>query len=205
MKILVIGATGNIGKHIISNIKKYHPLLIDNPTDLEILQASRNSSEYPLDVFDTQQLDSFLSKNKMFEAIVCAFGKTNWTKPEKLSDYEESIKNKALGQINVALRALQYVKPGGSITLTSGIVGKIMSPNGSQTAVTNGAIDAFVRSAATEITNIRINVVSPRLLDESFTSYARFFPGQETCTGEQIAKGYIRSIYGKETGMVIEI
>ncbi|PHM56888.1 short chain dehydrogenase [Xenorhabdus sp. KK7.4] len=205
MKILVIGATGNIGKHIISNIKKYHPLLADNPTELEIIQASRNSPEYSLDVFDNQKLDNFLSKNKMFEAIICAFGKTNWTKPESLRDYEESIKNKAFGQINVALQALKYIKPGGSITLTSGIVGKIMSPNGSQTAVTNGAIEAFVRSAATEITDARINVVSPKLLDESFTSYAKFFPGQETCTGEQIAKGYIRSIYGKETGMVIEI
>ncbi|PHM71528.1 short chain dehydrogenase [Xenorhabdus sp. KJ12.1] len=205
MKILVIGATGNIGKHIISNIKKYHPLLADNPTELEIIQASRNSPEYSLDVFDNQQLDNFLSKNKMFEAIICAFGKTNWTKPESLRDYEESIKNKAFGQINVALQALKYIKPGGSITLTSGIVGKIMSPNGSQTAVTNGAIEAFVRSAATEITDARINVVSPKLLDESFTNYAKFFPGQETCTGEQIAKGYIRSIYGQETGVVIEI
>ncbi|WP_340610594.1 short chain dehydrogenase [Xenorhabdus bharatensis] len=205
MKILVIGATGNIGKHIISNIKKYHPLLADNSTELEIVQASRHSPEYSLDVFDHQQLDNFLSKNKMFEAIICAFGKTNWTKPENLHDYEESIRNKAFGQINVALQALKYIKPGGSVTLTSGIVGKIMSPNGSQTAVTNGAIEAFVRSAATEITNARINVVSPKLLDESFSSYAKFFPGQETCTGEQIAKGYIRSIYGKETGRVIEI
>ncbi|MDR0219725.1 MAG: short chain dehydrogenase [Enterobacteriaceae bacterium] len=205
MKILVIGATGNIGKHIISNIKKYHPLLTDNATGLEILQASRHSSEYPLDVFDNKQLARFLSENKMFDAVVCAFGNTRWAIPEKLSDYEESLKDKALSQINVVLHALKYLNPGGSITLTSGVVGKVMSPGGSQTAVTNAVIDAFARSMITESPHIRINVVSPRLLDESFSRFAKFFPGQETCTGEQIAKGYIRSIYGKETGMVIEI
>ncbi|PHM44827.1 SDR family oxidoreductase [Xenorhabdus mauleonii] len=205
MKILIIGASGTIGKNVIDNLKKQHVLLTDNQTKLEIIASSRNSKENALDVFDKKQLNDFLSTHKMFDAVVCTFGKTVWTSPEKLSDYEESLNNKALGQINVALQSLKYIKQGGSITLTSGIVGKISSPYGSQTAVTNAAIEAFVRSAASELNNIRINAVSPRLLESSFSHYAKFFPGQETCTGEQVAKGYIRSIYGKETGVVIEI
>ncbi|PHM56297.1 hypothetical protein Xhom_01783 [Xenorhabdus hominickii] len=46
--------------------------------------------------------------------------------------------------------------------------------------------------------NIRINAVTLRLLNESIASYTKFFPEQETCSGEQIVKGYIRSIYSKK-------
>ena len=70
----------------------------------------------------------------------------------------------------------------------------------------NGAVEHFVKVVATELPNgIRINVVSPSLLQESVDVYGDFFPGYQPVSGNLVAKAYVRSALGVATGQVFKV
>ena len=74
---------------------------------------------------------------------------------------------------SVALNPNQDTNPGGSITLTTGILAEEPIRTGVQASTFNAAIDAFVRAAALEMPRgIRINAVSPGVLVESMPTHA---------------------------------
>jgi NAD(P)-dependent dehydrogenase (short-subunit alcohol dehydrogenase family) len=71
--------------------------------------------------------------------------------------------------------AQEYLNDGGSITLTSGIVAEQPIRFGAAASMTNAAVEGFVRGAAIELQRgVRINVVSPTVLEESLKRMARF-------------------------------
>ena len=91
---------------------------------------------------------------------------------------QRSIDSKLQGQVNLVLIGQHYLTEGGSITLTSGIIQDEFIPMGTSSALVNGAIGAFVASAALEIgRGIRINAVSPNALAGSWETYAPSFQG----------------------------
>ena len=92
---------------------------------------------------------------------------------------------------------------GGSITLTTGIMNHDFIKAGSAAAIVNSAIDGFVQAAALDMPRgIRINVVSPALLEDSKELYAEFCPGFEPVAGEVVARAYRKSVYGIQTGRI---
>lgn len=61
----------------------------------------------------------------------------------------------------------------------------------------NGAIEHFVKGAACELPRgIRINVVSPTVLEESMGKYADFFPGFVPVPAARVAQAYKKSVLG---------
>ncbi len=64
----------------------------------------------------------------------------------------------------------------------------------------NGAIESFVRAAAIELPNHRINAVSPTILEESMDSFGPYFPGFEPVAARRVALAYSKSIEGAQTG-----
>lgn len=80
--------------------------------------------------------------------------------------------NKVMGQVNVVLVGLGYVKDAGSFTLTSGVLDRDPIRMGTGAATANGALGGFVVGAAIEMPRgLRINVVSPGLLQVSEERY----------------------------------
>ena len=70
----------------------------------------------------------------------------------------------------------------------------------------NAALAGFVVGAAIELPRgLRINVVSPALLDESLKKFGSLFPGHETVPASRVAKAYVKSIEGAITGTVITV
>jgi NAD(P)-dependent dehydrogenase (short-subunit alcohol dehydrogenase family) len=111
-----------------------------------------------------------------------------------------------MGQINAAWAAVDYLNPNGSITLTSGILSDEFIAWGTSASTINGAIEHFVRAVATELPNgIRINVVSPTLLEESVNVFGGFFPGFEPVAGTRVAQAYVKSIAGVMSGRVFKV
>jgi NAD(P)-dependent dehydrogenase (short-subunit alcohol dehydrogenase family) len=105
--------------------------------------------------------------------------------------------------VNVALVAREYLNDGGSITLTSGIVAEQPIRNGASATMVNAAVEGFVRAAAIELPRgLRINAVSPTVLEESMGSYGPFFIGFEPAPGKRVALSYARSVDGAQTGQV---
>ena len=73
----------------------------------------------------------------------------------------------------------------GSFTLTSGVPDRDPVLKAVNAATVNGALKGFVTSAAIELERgIRINAVSPGLLEESAKKYEGLFPGHETVSIE---------------------
>lgn len=204
MRILLIGGGGTIGSSIHESILREHSQLSFNESSAEIIVVGRSSRPYPLDAKNEEICNIFFNNIGSFDALVCTFGETKWEKLNSICPISESLRNKAEAQIRVALAARKVIRSPGSVTLTSGVVGSILSPFGTASAVANAAIEAFVKSCSPEFPKgVRVNVVRPNLLLESKSKYEKFFPGQKTVTRDEVSAAYLRSIYGVETGTII--
>jgi NAD(P)-dependent dehydrogenase (short-subunit alcohol dehydrogenase family) len=89
--------------------------------------------------------------------------------------------DKLMGQVNLVLIGRQYLNNNGSFTLASGVLSHDPIRYGTAASLVNGAIDAFVRAAAVELTRgMRINAISPGVVTESLPAYGKFFRGHES-------------------------
>lgn len=69
-----------------------------------------------------------------------------------------------------------------------------------------GAIKAFVQSAAIEMPRgIRINNVSPNVLEESMDAYGPYFPGFEPIPARRAALAFRKSVEGAQTGQTYTV
>jgi NAD(P)-dependent dehydrogenase (short-subunit alcohol dehydrogenase family) len=120
------------------------------------------------------------------------------------ADFRKGLDDKLMGQINLTLIGQHLLNDNGSITLTSGVLDRDPIRQGANAAAVNGALGAFVRSAAIELPRgLRINVVSPGLLEESVKKYDGFFPGHEPVSSARVGLAYAKSVEGAITGQVI--
>lgn len=203
MRILVIGATGTIGSHVVTELRRYHDAL--GKGDLEIVQASRSSTTHGVDAADDVSVEALFKSVGEVDAVVSTIGTAEWVAADtaKLPTYAATIDGKLVSQLRIALTARAHVRRGGSITLTSGIVGHFAFPGGSASAVVNQGLDAFVRTASPELPDLRLNTVSATVLEESAAGYAAAFPGATAVSGERVGKAFVRSVFGIETGQTI--
>jgi enoyl-[acyl-carrier-protein] reductase (NADH) len=111
-----------------------------------------------------------------------------------------------MGQVNLALAAREVLKPAGSITLTSGTTSTEPILGGAALSMVNGALESWVRAAATELPQgWRINVVSPSLVEGTPAAACAAFPGFECVSGTRVALAYLRCLFSGINGQVIRI
>ena len=73
-----------------------------------------------------------------------------------------------MGQINLVRIGKDYINPGGSFTLTTGILADDPVPMTTSAAMVNGGIHSFVKAAALEMKkDQRINVVASGLVEDA--------------------------------------
>lgn len=116
---------------------------------------------------DGKSIEKLFSEIGKFDALISAAGLLALAPLKDLSEehWDKSIQGKLLGQVNLALKALPYIKDNGSITLISGV--DAVTAGGIVASVVNRGIEAFVSTSAKEMPRgIRINAVSPGLLSE---------------------------------------
>ncbi|MGV2806747.1 short chain dehydrogenase, partial [Clostridium perfringens] len=116
------------------------------------------------------------------DAVISATGGAHFASITELTPElnEIGIESKLKGQINLVLLGMDYINNSGSFTLTTGIMMDDPIPQGASAAMANGGVKAFVKSASIEMPRgIRINSVSPNVLQESLGKYGEFFPGFE--------------------------
>lgn len=198
MKIVIIGASGTIGSAVASELAQRH----------ETIEVGSRSGAHQADMGDIAQVRALFARIGKVDAVVVTAGKLHFGPladftPEQ---FQLGLGSKLMGQVNVALVAQQYLNDGGSITLTSGIVAEQPIRNGAAASMTNAAVEGFVRGAAIELARgIRINVVSPTVLEESLDAYGPFFPGFEPASASRVALAYRRSVEGAQTGQVYRV
>lgn len=198
MKIVVIGASGTIGKNVADEFSKRH----------EVLYASRTNCKYQVDISSEESIQQLFSKIGMVDAIICAAGSVKWDLFENMSeaDYYVGIQSKMMGQVNLVRIGKNFISKNGSFTLTTGILADDPVLNASGSALANGAINSFAKAVAREQWgNFRINVVSPGLLEASAERLGAAFPGHVPVAVNRVIAGYVKSVEGLITGEVIRI
>lgn len=197
MKIIVIGGNGTIGSSVVKELTPRH----------EVLIACRHG-DLICDIGSEQSIRALFAKVGKVDAVVIATGATHWEEFSKMTPekYQIGLNSKLMGQVNVVLIGAEYLKDGGSFTLTSGILNCDPIKAGSSAAMVNGALEGFVKSAAIELPRgLRINVVSPTVIEESMGKFAPFFRGYQPVPARVAALAYSKSVEGLQTGQVYRV
>lgn len=192
MRIIVVGATGTIGRAVADALSAKH----------EVVGVSRNS-DVRVDIADRSSIHGLFAKTGRVDAVVSAAGAARFAPLVDLTDddFAFSIANKLMGQVNVIREALAHVSDGGSITVTSGVLALQPSPGSGAVSLVNAALEGFARAAALEAPRgIRVNVVSPPWITETLVKLGR--PADDGLPAAECAKSYVQSVEGTDTGVV---
>ena len=195
MRILIVGATGTIGRAVVAALKGRHDLVL----------ASKDDAPEQVDIGDPGSIKALYARVGRVDAVVCAAGLVAFKPLADLTnaDFSLSLASKLMGQVNLVRFGVASVADGGSFTLTAGLLAREPARSGAAVSLVNAGLEGFVRSAALELPRgQRINVVSPPNVSE--TLQAR---GQDPKAGlpaAQVARAYMASVEGKQTGAVLD-
>ncbi len=197
MKILVIGGNGTIGKKVSARLAEKH----------EVLVAGRSAVNHQVDFADSSSIKALFEKVGPVDAIVSIAGDAKWDTFEKLSeaDFYIGIKSKLMGQVNTVRIGKDYLNPGGSITLSTGILADDPVEMTTSAAMVNGAIHSFVKAVVLDLESIRVNAVCSDLVEDSFEKYKDYFPGNTPVPMRKIVDAYVKCIEGKINGRILRI
>jgi len=198
MKILIIGGNGAIGKKIYSHFSEKH----------EVVIAGRSSGDITVDIADIESIKSMFETLGKLDAVICIAGEAKWGTFDSMKeeDFYIGIRSKLMGQVNLVRIGQDYLNDGGSFTLTTGILADYPVALTTSAAMVNGGIHSFVKAVALELPkHMRINVVSPGLVEDSVERYSEFFPGHNPILMDKVVNAYVRSVQGWENGEVITI
>ena len=194
MRILIVGASGTIGQAVVDVLAARHQLVL----------ASRSKSPERVDLADPASIRALFKRVGRIDAVVSVAGEAAWKPLAQLTDedFAFSLGSKLMGQVNLVRFGSDVVADGGSFTLTSGVLATRPTPGGAAITLVNAGVDAFTRAAALELPRgIRINSVSPPWVSETLTAMGRDPSGGLPAT--DVARSYVESVEGKQTGAVI--
>lgn len=198
MRILLVGASGTIGKAVVKELGARH----------DILTAGSKSGDIQVDITDAVSIKTAFKRVGSVDAVVSTAGRVKFASLDDLDQagYEVGLKDKLMGQVNLVLLGRDSVKDGGSFTLTSGILDSDPIRAGSSASMVNGALNSFVIAAAIELTRgLRINAVCPGVLIESMKDFGPFFRGYDPVPSAKAALAYAKSVEGAQTGKVYRV
>jgi NAD(P)-dependent dehydrogenase (short-subunit alcohol dehydrogenase family) len=194
MKIVVIGASGTIGRPLAKALAKRH----------EVVRVAHTQGDRQADITSKESLEQLFEAVAPFDAVACAAGDATFKPLNDLSDadFEVGLESKLMGQVNVVRTATRRINDNGSVTLVSGVLADEPMPGSAAISLVNAGLNGFVRAAALELPRgIRINIVSPPWVRETLAAM-----GQDESQGmpaAQVVGAYMESVEGRRTGEVL--
>jgi NAD(P)-dependent dehydrogenase (short-subunit alcohol dehydrogenase family) len=195
MKIIVIGATGTIGRVVAQALADRH----------EVVPVSFSRAAIKVDISDTSSIVGMFERTGRADAVICAAGQAKFGPLAALTDadFALGLHNKLMGQVNLVRIGVEHVNDNGSFTLTSGILSRKPMKGAAAIGLVNAAIEGFCRSAALEMPRgIRLNVVSPNWVVETLRAL-NMDPSFGTPV-EDVARVYVRVVEGTMNGAVVD-
>ncbi|PSW61891.1 dehydrogenase [Photobacterium kishitanii] len=152
---VLIGGTSGIGAELAKQLE------YDNAI---VHVASRKTG---LDICNAQSVCDYFENIGAFDHLIITAG--SYAPAGKVVDVEVSqaqsaFNTKFWGTINSVKHAVRYIKKGGSITLTSGMLSRKVVANTYVKTAINAAMEATTKVLAKELAPIRVNAVSPGLI-----------------------------------------
>lgn len=190
MRIVVIGATGTIGRAVTAAL---------TARGHEVVPVSRPR----VDLATPSTVDTLFAEEPLADAVICCAASGRLTQLADDSDgsdeeFTTGADTKLLGQVHLVRRAVRHLRAVGSVTITSGRFDE-PTPGGAFGALVNSGLEAFVRAAAAELPQgPRVNAVSPGWVSETLTAL-----GMTDHTGTpaaEVARAYVDAVEGTMTG-----
>jgi NAD(P)-dependent dehydrogenase (short-subunit alcohol dehydrogenase family) len=195
MRVLLIGATGTIGRAVLEAFGAEH----------DVIAAGHKSGKYRVDINSTESIKALYKSAGKVDAVVSCAGQAAFKPLTQLSDedFDLSLRNKLMGQVHLVTLGLETVRDNGSFTLTSGVLAQEPMIGGAAISLVNAGLEGFTRSAALEMPRgIRINTVSPPWVSETLKAM-----GQDPSHGmpaAAVAKVYVKTVLGSSTGKIVD-
>ncbi|AUJ36517.1 SDR family oxidoreductase [Vibrio vulnificus] len=207
---VVLGGTSGIGAELAKQLKSEHTI---------VHVASRQTG---LDISDEKSVYHYFETIGAFDHLIVTAG--SYAPAGKVVDVEitqakYAFDTKFWGAVLAAKHGARYLKQGGSITLTSGMLSRKVVANTYVKAAINAAIEATTKVLAKELAPIRVNAISPGLTkteaykgmnaDDRDAMYQRtqsHLPVGKVGEASDIAMAYLFAIQNSYmTGTVIDV
>ncbi len=176
----------------------------------------------PVDVTDSASLQRLFETVRRFDHLVYTSGPSVRAKPlieTDLAEAQDNFNVKLWGSLRAIQLALPFLDAHGSISLTSGQLGRKLAPGQFIKTSINAATEALGKQLAKELAPRRVNVISPGVIDTPayaglaeeqrvtmFAKAAGALPVGRVGQAEEVAAGYVLAMEnGFMTGAVIDI
>ena len=132
------------------------------------LQTLPTGSEgYAVDLTSEAQIKAFFTQRGPFDHLVFTAGEKlqlGEIAATELSAMRQAFEVRYFGAVTAVKYAQPYLRPGGSVVLTTGIARMRPGKGWAVAASILGAMDALTRALAVELAPIRVNTVSPGIV-----------------------------------------
>jgi NAD(P)-dependent dehydrogenase (short-subunit alcohol dehydrogenase family) len=167
-KVVVVGGSSGIGLSTAELAKREGADVIiasRNAEKLDAVAKTLNAIAIPADVTSDESVaDLFRRCGPVDHVVVTAAQlRTGPFKTVAMDDVRATMEGKFWGSWRVA-RAAEF-RPGGSLTLVSGYLSVRPRPNSAIIGAANGALESLARSLALDLAPVRVNCVSPGIID----------------------------------------
>ena len=195
MKVLLIGATGTIGKAVAARLSSEH----------QMIGVGFRDGDFQADIGSKASIEALFDRVGTVDAVICTAGLADFAPFDQLDDaaYDLALQNKLMGQINLVRIGREHVSDGGSFTLTAGILARQPIPGSVAISMANGALESFVRATALELDRgQRVNAVSPAFVKETMQMMG-MDPGPGISAADT-AKAYEAALATDESGAIFD-
>jgi NAD(P)-dependent dehydrogenase (short-subunit alcohol dehydrogenase family) len=219
-KVVVVGGSSGIGLSTAELAKREGADVIIASRSTERLKAAAEKlgvKAIAADVTSDESVaDLFRACGPVDHVVVTAAQlRSGPFKSVAMDDVRSTMEGKFWGAWRVARCA--DIKPGGSLTLVSGFLSIRPRPNSAIVGAANGALESLARSLALELAPVRVNAVSPGIIDtpiraampeaarlDMLTKTAASLPVGRVGTGDDVARQILAFMtIGFMTGSIV--
>jgi NAD(P)-dependent dehydrogenase (short-subunit alcohol dehydrogenase family) len=167
-KVVVVGGSSGIGLATAELAKREGAEVVissRNADRLNAVAAELGATAIAADVTNDESVENlFRACGPVDHVVVTAAQlRSGPFKTVAMDDVRSTMEGKFWGAWRVARFA--EIRPGGSLTLVSGYLSIRPRPNSAIVGAANGAIESLARSLALELAPVRVNAVSPGIID----------------------------------------
>lgn len=171
-KIVIIGGSSGIGLETAKQVIELGGNVIiasrsEDKLNRAVETLGNQAAAYQLDTTDEQQVQSFFQQIGEFDHLVVSAAETSGGAflHTDTSQARQLLDNKFWGQYYAAKYGAPNLRKNGSITLFSGVVAFKNMIGSSALGAANAAVTNLGQTLALELAPIRVNVVSPGIID----------------------------------------